>query len=514
MRIIFETRQNFSAFLAARLIFVTVLLGVAAIFQPGNGRLTTYAALFAANALLSIGGWEAYKWRNFTGLLQVVALTLAVVMDTLVLYYTGRAASIFLFLYFFSIGSAGLLMGIAGSLWTFALCTLGVIWLEWQQARSLDAVQSLRVFLYGLNFLLTAALAAYFHSRFRARELKHRATLGELEQTRLDTQAILDSISTGVVVLNPAREVLYSNPAGCSLLGLAGEAERQTIAQFLHSDSPLSSMMGTIGEQLVSCAGEVEIASGESTARTLGYSVSPLRLDAGHVRGHILLLTDLTPMKAAERVERERERLAAVGMLSRDLAHEIRNPLATVRGCVEMMKLTVGDEADRQRYLDLALKESDRLNDLLRDFLTFARLDSAHKQSINLAQFVRQRVPQERDDLLVIDRLPAQMNTECDPDQLGLVVDAILLSLAEWSEGRGEIRLETNRDRKGSLRFLLTEKTIPTDYKTAVFQPFSSVNRASHGLALPTALRAVHAHGGKLTLETEAGVGTWFELNL
>ena len=55
---------------------------------------------------------------------------------------------------------------------------------------------------------------------------------------------------------------------------------------------------------------------------------------------------------------------------------------------------------------------------------------------------------------------------------------------------------------------------MPADYRTAVFQPFSSVNRASHGLALPTALRAAHANGGKLTLDTEAGVGTWFELKL
>ena len=201
-------------------------------------------------------------------------------------------------------------------------------------------------------------------------------------------------------------------------------------------------------------------------------------------------------------------------MLSRDLAHEIRNPLATVRGCVEMMKLTQATTEDHKRYLDLALRESDRLNNLLRDFLTFAQLESAHKQPLNLADFIRRRLPQETENLLFIDRLPSTLDVECDAEQVGLILDAILLALAEWAEGQGEIRLEARRNGDHVIRFLLTEKTVPADYRTAVFQPFSSVNRASHGLALPTALRAAHANGGKLTLDTEAGVGTWFELKL
>jgi signal transduction histidine kinase len=90
----------------------------------------------------------------------------------------------------------------------------------------------------------------------------------------------------------------------------------------------------------------------------------------------------------------------------------------------------------------------------------------------------------------------------------------VILSLAEWAEGKGEIRLEARSNGQPTIRFLLTKKTVPAEYKQAVFQPFSSANRANHGLALPTALRAVHAHGGTLTLETEPGVGTWFDLKL
>jgi two-component system sensor histidine kinase PilS (NtrC family) len=435
------------------------------------------------------------------------------VVDTLVLYYTGRSASIFLFLYFFSICSAGLLMGLAGSLWTVAVSILGLTWLEWHPTRTLSDVQQLTIVIYALNFLLVSALTSFFYSWFKERERRHRDTLGELEQTRLDTQAILDSLNTGVFVISPERHILYSNPAGRALLALSEDASPETVESMMKPKSALGSVIEAHGERSGISFGEFEMVDGNDSARTLGYTLSPLRIVEGNLRSLILLLADLTPMKEAERTERERERLAAVGMLSRDLAHEIRNPLATVRGCVEMIKLGT-DGSDDQRYLDLALKESDRLNNLLRDFLAFAQLDNARKQAVDLADFVRQRVPKGNEELLVIDRLPAKLETDCDPDQLGLVIDAILLTLAEWSEGHGEIRLELKQNGTNALRFLLTEKTVPMDYKIAVFQPFSNVNRASHGLALPTALRAVHAHGGRLTLETEAGIGTWFELKL
>ena len=160
------------------------------------------------------------------------------------------------------------------------------------------------------------------------------------------------------------------------------------------------------------------------------------------------------------------------------------------------------------------MKESDRLNDLLRDFLTFAQIENPKKQATNLAEFVRARLPHSQPGVTYVDCLPELLEVSMDRDQLGLVVNAVMLSLSEWSGGQGEIRLEPGHNGRHMIRFLLRDKTVPTEYKKTVFQPFSSVNRTSYGLALPTAMRVVHAHGGKLTLETEPGVGTWFDLKL
>jgi two-component system sensor histidine kinase PilS (NtrC family) len=505
MRLVFDAGQNFSAFLSARLIFVTVLLAVGALFRPPGTGWTPYLALFAANTVLSLGGWEWYRSERFIRHLKWLTLTLAVVLDTLVLYYTGRTGTLFVFLYFFSVGAAGLLTGWIGSLWTALLCVAGMTWLTWEQAGKFDHEELSAVFVYALNFLLLAVLSSYIHSWFRHREHLHRKTLGELQQTRLDTQAILDSLSTGVIVVNAERQVLYSNPRGRAIV----RGERPFIlGEALHreAESEESSPSGAEWTR------EIELNAPDGR-RIIGCVVTPLQSVAGELRGHVLLLSDLTPLKEAERAERERERLAAIGMLSRDLAHEIRNPLATVRGCVEMIR-DEPNEVEKQRFLDLALKESDRLNNLLRDFLTFAQIDTPKKQMANFTEFLRHRLPLDLHGVTCVDRLPERLDVAMDPDQLGMVVDAMILSLAEWAEGQGEIRLEAGTNGMPTVRFLLTKKTVPAEYKEAVFQPFSSVNRANHGLALPTALRAVHAHGGWLTLETEPGVGTWFDLKL
>ena len=490
---------------------MTVLLGVAAIFRPAAGNLLTYLALFAANSALSLGGWEWYRQWPSLKLLKGVTLTLAVVLDTLALYYTGGGLNVFMFLYFFSVSAAGLLTGFAGSMWTALLSVGGLIWLEVQRAGMLQPSARMVIFIYGLNLVLTAALASYLFAWFRDREAKHKATLGELKQIRLDTQSILDSVSAGVLVVNADRGVLYSNPSCRMLLGLPADAHTAQIESCLQPGRPLGDVLARAGEY---ANGEFNPRINGEHERVLGYTLSPLPDVQGNVRGHVLLLADLTPMKAAERADRERERLAAVGMLSRDLAHEIRNPLATVRGCVEMMRSVGNDAQERNRFLDLALKESDRLNNLLRDFLTFAKLEPVRKEHLDLAEFVRRRLPGKASSLKLIDHLPPSLTAEYDPEQLGLIIDAVLLSLVEWAEGDGEVQLESGRNGHQAIRFLLKGKTIPEETRSAVFQPFSGVNRASFGLALPTALRAVHAHGGSLTLNSEPGIGTWFELKL
>jgi two-component system, NtrC family, sensor histidine kinase PilS len=512
MRIIAETGQNFSTFLAARLVFITALLGVAALFRQSGDSLVQYIVLFAANAMLSLGCWEWFRKRRSDVSLRWFALTAAVVLDTLALHFAGGPDSEFIFLYFFSIGSAGFLVGLVGSVWIATLSTLGMLWLYFDQSGGFLAEHALHAFVFATNFILTALLTSYVFDKLSERERTHQRTLGKLEQTRLDTQAILDSLGTGVVVVNIERKVLYSNPAGRTILGMSRASKAADLEALFEPGAQMGdALMGLLSDPPPESRSEITLQC-ENGSKPIGFSASPLRDPAGELRGYIILFSDLSRLKEIERVERERERLAAIGRLSRDLAHEIRNPLATVRGCVEMIERSDCPCTEHAPYLELALRESDRLNNLLRDFLTFARLDAPHKEKGDLVALIRSHIPEKRNGVVFTDELPASLEVEFDADQIALVVNAILLSLYEWAEGEGEIRVQQPVQRTKAIRFLLANQTIPPGIKDAVFEPFSGVQKSSNGLALPTAMRAMHAHGGQLTLDTEPGVGTWFEL--
>ncbi|MDD5087189.1 MAG: histidine kinase dimerization/phospho-acceptor domain-containing protein [bacterium] len=514
MRLIFETKRNFSTFLAARLIFVTVLLGLAVIFRPTGQSAAPYIVLLTANVLLSLGCWEWFRRRQLSAALRWVVLTGAVFLDTLALRYTGGAESEFVFLYFFSIGSAGLLTGLAGSLWTAILASAGLVWLFAQESPGYLQQHGFPALFYAVNFVLTALLTSYVYARFRERERSHVRTLGELEQMRLDTQTILDSLNTGVLVLDSGRRVLYSNPAGRQILGFPGDASAADVHELLGTGSPLGEAVGEfLEEQTGETRREIEF-SVDGKPRPIGFTSSPLLDVAGERRGSIILFSDLTRVKEAERADRERDRLAAIGMLSRDLAHAIRNPLATVRGSVEMIEQSDLNLGNAGAYLNLALRESDRLNNLLRDFLTFAHVQAPNRTPGDLAATIRHSLAESSMSEAVRDELPEHLDAIFDSDQIGLAIHAILLSLAEWSEGKGEIQIGCNPVKPSSVRFLLTKKELAADICEAVFRPFSGVQRLPNAFALPTALRAVHAHGGELTLHTEPGTGTWFELAL
>lgn len=514
MRLIFETKRNFSTFLAARLIFVTVLLGLAMIFRPEGQSVVPHVSLLTANALLSLGCWEWFRRRQLSGALRWVVLTGAVFLDTLALRYTGGAQSEFVFLFFFSVGSAGLLTGLAGSLWTAILASAGLVWLFLKESPTYLSQHEFQALFYAVNFVLTALLTSYVYARFRERERSHVRTLGELEQIRLDTQTILDSLGTGVLVLDSARRVLHSNPAGRQILGFSGDETATEVHEQLRAGTPLGDVVREFLEEPTGDARRELELSVDGKPRPVGFACSSLLDVSGERRGSIILFSDLTKVKEVERADRERDRLAAIGRLSRDLAHAIRNPLATVRGSVEMIEQSDLNLGNAGAYLNLALRESDRLNNLLRDFLTFAHLQAPSRVQGDLAAVIRHQLATSPIAADVRDELPERLEAEFDSDQIGLAIHAILLSLAEWSEGHGEIRIERRTERPRCVRFTLPGKDLGADVREAVFQPFSGVQRLPNAFALPTALRAVHAHGGELTLQTEPGAGTWFELTL
>jgi two-component system sensor histidine kinase PilS (NtrC family) len=512
MAIISDRERNFPHYLLARLLFVGVILGLALAFLVESSQDRWFLlALFVGNLFLLGLAWVWLKLHGAMTALWWLILSAGVLLDTAVISYTGGVVSEFIFLYFFSIGAASLFLGVVGSVWIALLSEMGYAFVLWGQGGGSFETVAFALFLHAVYFALTAVLTGYLAERLQAKNQALEKARSELSQTRLDTETILRSLSTGLLVTTANGEILYFNSAGQRILGLGCPSEPTL------KDSESVGTIRRFFEKMESAQtgrrGEMEFALPNGLVRPIGFSLSSLCDEAGRERGTVVLFSDLTMEKQAEREKWQRERLAAVGELAKDLAHEIRNPLAALSGCVELL---VGDHvgvSERERLGDLANRESQRLNHLLRDFSTFARLETPRKRTVNLSQMLRDR----SEEFLPLDiRLPADLPIEADEGQLEIVVNALLMALALWAEDGDRVEISSSKrdDRRISIGFRLPGKELPKEVLDSVFRPFGEVWKQRLGLALPTAHRVVAGHGGELRFHSVSPEGTGFELIL
>jgi two-component system sensor histidine kinase PilS (NtrC family) len=514
MGIISDREQNFRHYLLARLLFVSVILVLALIFLAESPR-ERWPLLFLLVGNLALVGAAAMGFRihRATKLVRWMTLSLGVALDTAVIYSTGGSVSEFVFLYFFSIGAASLFLGLWGSVWIAALSEAGYAFVLLRLQPDILVSLAFQLFLYGIYFFLTAVLTGFLAERLQIKDRELEDAQRELSQTRLDTQTILKSLGTGLLAVTQTGDVLYFNRTGRRILGIASDEIPSRGGEKDGVSAMHRFLDAVLTAEAANHPGEIEILMKDGTHRPIGFSVFPLRQEAGGERGKVILFQDLTRQKEEERERWRRERLAAIGKLARDLAHEIRNPLATISGCVEMLVEQSMGAAEKERFGELALRESQRLNRLLRDFSTFARLEVPRKKAVDFSDFLANR----RGNGIPMDvQLPPELFVEADESQLSMVVDALLLALSLWAEEKDVVEIETlaHDADKVQVRFRLPQRVVPEDVLDSIFQPFGGDWKYHLGLALPTALRAVEGHGGQLRFFSRAGEGTGFELVL
>jgi signal transduction histidine kinase len=214
------------------------------------------------------------------------------------------------------------------------------------------------------------------------------------------------------------------------------------------------------------------------------------------------------------RVERA-ERLASIGRLAAGIAHEIRNPLASISGSMEMLKQSPGGDADSRQLMDIAVREVDRLNRLITDLLDYARPKTEERQRLDLGELVGEiarAFAQER-------RAGVTLTLEADPDvsldgasgQLRQVVWNLVRNAAEAMPAGGAIRVRVTRE--GGHPLLIVSDTgagIPKAHLERIFEPFYSTKVSGSGLGLATVARIVDDHRGHIDVDSEPGRGTTF----
>ena len=197
---------------------------------------------------------------------------------------------------------------------------------------------------------------------------------------------------------------------------------------------------------------EITALRDDGAVRNLGISAAPLADHTGGVIGRVIHFQDLTELRRMQLEVERAERLASIGRLAAGIAHEIRNPLASISGSIEMLKTTPGADADSRQLMDIAVREVDRLNRLITDLLDYARPHKEERRRLDLGEhageIVRAFEQERREKITVAVELPAGVMVEAAPGQLRQVLWNLIRNAADAmsTSGGGEIAIRLGTD--------------------------------------------------------------------
>lgn len=515
--------------LAALLLGLGPLIPAELIALPNLGILTLALLIVvtSSGALLVIG--SVAKPSRIAWLVCL----LDVVLITALVAATGGAQSIFTFLYVLSVVSACLLLSRTAALAIAAAASvlyIGLVFARtvfpmtyfFEAPHETTALEVLTMFLNSGTFLVVAIVAGSLAEQFRTTHEELETQRKDLSDLQAFKDLIFQSVGTGLVALNRDHAITAFNQAAEEITGRpAAQAVGCPWASLFGSAIPLAAVEAAIEKDpKASARYETTVARPDGTTVPVRVTFSALRSGEGAPLGLIGICEDLSAIRELEARMRQADRLATLGRLAANIAHEIRNPLASLTGAIEAMTNDVAAEDARERLGQIVMRESERLNQIIKNFLEYARPAPLAPEDVDVAAAL--------DELLVLlehgDRpgplkvgreFPASLVWRVDPQQFRQALWNLCLNAVEAMPEGGELRVGA-RVYRGWLELWVSDtgEGITAAELSHVFEPFFSTKAGGSGLGLALVHRIVQEHGGAIDVRTTPGLGTTFTLTL
>ncbi len=347
---------------------------------------------------------------------------------------------------------------------------------------------------------------------------RHQQLVGDLASLHQDT---IRCLSSGLVTTTLDGTITTMNDAACDILGITnGPPVGQKLATHIPLLDVVLAKAGALGRVL---RDEVDAIRADGVERRLGLSATPLSDHSGHVTGRVIHFQDLTDLRQMEQAVARAERLAGIGRLAANIAHEIRNPLASISGSVEVLKRLSGADAETCNLVDIAVREVDRVNALISNLLDYARPRTEDRQRLDLGEMVAEIAKifeQERRTKEVHLQLHAQPGVwvEAASGQMQQVLWNLLRNAVDAMPEGGTIYLSTAKKNTTHTEAILmvrdTGVGIARQDLDHIFEPFFSKKVGGTGLGLATTARIVEDHGGTIDVLSQVGKGTTFTIRM
>ncbi|MAG29824.1 MAG: hypothetical protein CL908_02895 [Deltaproteobacteria bacterium] len=562
-----RARTGLGWLLGARLLLAGLSLGLAVTLdrleggQDNPGIWGVYWTVVAAFFATIVSARMIRRTRD-PGRFATVQVAFDIAIVTSLVYFSGGGESVFTFLYALVVLYGALFLDRNGVVFSAGLAALGYgfvlfgVDLGWIPVTGLEGrsrpfpVLAAYWGFYAGALLMLGMLANTLSSELRrtGAALDRRTTdLRRLRDLHLRT---VESIGSGLLTTDEAGQITSFNPEAERLTGMgAKEAAGLSLEKLIPGSARfLDDAEGSPSRGQAKARDRLPYRNQRGEDLFIGIGASSLRDDEGKKVGHVVIFQDVSAVVSMEHDLRQSERLAAVGEMAARIAHEIRNPLASISGSVQVLQSSgdgIGEDPEQGRLMGIVVREVDRLNNLIGDFLRYSRPTPLKLERVLLCELIEEiaemghsRSPEALEVALELDPTVAVM---ADPAQLKGVIWNLWNNAVEamGGEGRLSVRVlrvpgelpqehrpagrnrecadEGNALAAGWTAVLEIEDTgpgIPEDAQEMIFEPFFTTKRDGTGLGLATVRRVVEQHGGAIQASSMAEAGSCFRVLL
>jgi two-component system sensor histidine kinase PilS (NtrC family) len=515
---------------AARIVVLLLILLSAILVQAGSGvplQLSFLYLLNGAAVLLALYHWTVGRHlpAKLEALVQVFG-DLAIV--TTLVYASGGPDSVFNFLYLVVIGASAFLLYRTGAVLVASVAAVlygSVVQLlaygvlpppplapvsDWGAARVRYNLAITVAGFYGVAFMVS-----YLSEKLRAARDELALRQRALQRLQELYGNVIATMSSGLMTTDAAQRVTFLNRAGGHLLGVDPDrAPGRLLSEIGFRFAESWDQLRAHARGPETYRDEVEITRGHER-RVLGFSCRILK-DAGDEEGTLLLFQDLTEMQKLERQARFHSQLAAVGELAAGIAHEIRNPLASISGSVQVLSKELNVGSAERRLMEIIVSESNRLSKILEEFLRFVRPQERRVAEFDVANTVIEvmdlfRLSDEVSDAhaIDVDVAPRSSQIEGDRDQVRQIVYNIAKNAVHAMSAGGKLTVVGRESGPWyRIRFADTGRGMSEEELSRLFTPFSTAFDGGTGLGMAIVRKIVEDHGGAIETESRPGEGT------
>jgi two-component system sensor histidine kinase PilS (NtrC family) len=513
------------ALIGFRAVFITFLLGSIFVFKieyltlPYPHAITYF--IISMYALTVVYAVLLPRIKNLFRFVYV-QIIFDVIAEIALIYLTGGIESWFSFILLLTVLSSSIVLNKKAGyiIASFSSILYGLlIDLQFYRLLPIGYTVSIReqeflynIFIHILSFYITAYLGGYLSHRLEKTVRKLEEQNLYVKDLELFNTTVIESLPGGLFVTDIDNNVTIFNKAAEKIVGIK---KNDVLGKKIESVLPFLKYPLQVGRF------EKTLLTGQNEKKIIGMTISVFEDMRGTEAGYIGVFQNLTQFKKLEAEIKQKEQWATIGELSANIAHEIRNPLASLKGSIEILKENKSPSIHRDKLMGIALKEMDRLNLIITDFLTYSSPKQISLQKTDIHSLLDEtmelirNIEDYRDNISVKKEFKGLLYAYVDPQKIRQVFWNLGMNAIEAMTKGGEL-VVGSYDNADTIRLTFTDNGpgISAADINKIFYPFFTTKEEGTGLGLSIAYRIIEEHRGTLSVQSVPDIKTCFEIAL